>query len=306
MTALVFTHSDIKAFLACRRSWYWSYVQDFRAPEKPVGPLALGSRVHAAIESYYRDPKHADPIAIHEELFRRDLTKLEDESAPPWMIDQLCEDVIIGRNCVKLHRDWLADTGADDNYEVQAVEQVIEAPFLDGRVILRGKVDVLFRRKDNGFLVVDDLKTDGGWSGGTREQLERSWQHHIYLIALRLAAPDAIVGGAQYTVIKKVKNPARATTPLVHRHTVPATARVHDAKVKQLEVICREMLDTMERIEAEGVAHAYPVPSTQCQWCEFKQPCEIMDESTAAARSMLDANYTRGGRHGRYEESEPT
>jgi hypothetical protein len=61
------------------------------------------------------------------------------------------------------------------------------------------------------------------------------------------------------------------------------------------------MLKAMDQIEDEGVAYAYPVPSQQCQWCDFKQPCELMDESAAAARSMLDANYIRGGRHGRYD-----
>jgi hypothetical protein len=267
-----------------------------------MGPLALGNRVHAAIEYFYRGEGSA--VTEHERLSKIDLAKLEaDPDVKPWEMDTFYSDVIMGRNCVRLHEEWLAATGADDNYSIEGVEHLIEAPLLDGAVTIRGKADVLFRRRDNGFIVVDDLKTDGGWGGGVREQLERSWQHHVYLIALRLSGAFAgeVIEGAEYTVIRKVKNPARSSTPLVQRYRVPATTRVADNKLKQLEVIVAQMLKAMDQIEDEGVAYAYPVPSQQCQWCDFKQPCELMDESAAAARSMLDANYIRGGRHGRYD-----
>src|SRR5690606_40430293 len=58
----IFTHSDISNFLTCRRKWYYDYVLDYRPPEPLTGPLALGSRVHAALEAYYKG-ETTDPVA---------------------------------------------------------------------------------------------------------------------------------------------------------------------------------------------------------------------------------------------------
>src|SRR5690606_29255214 len=194
---------------------------------------------------------------------------------------------------------WLEDTGADEKFDIVGAELTVTAPLLEGRVQIQGKGDVLFRRRDNGFLVAYDLKTDGG-RPGTREQLERSWQHHIYLIALRLMEPEAIVGEAYYTVIRKLSRPSSATRPMVERWRVPGTTRMAAGKQRQLEAICAEMLRTMEQIETEGLAHAFPSPNHECQWCPYKQPCEVVDESVEAARAMLDREFVRGGRHDRY------
>jgi hypothetical protein len=294
---IVITHTDLKNFLLCRRRWFFDYVLDYRLPEKVVGALALGSRVHAGLEHYYKGL--GDPLERHEELFRADLAALEAADTPPWDIEQLYKDVIVGRNCVAAHQEWLATEGADAGYTIEGVEQTVTAPILDGRVTIVGKVDVLFRRVDSGFLVVNDLKTDGG-RPGSREQLERSWQHHIYLIALRLSHPDQFIAEAHYTVIRKLARPSRAKGALVERFRVPGTTRMADTKLRQLEVICTEMLRTMESIQAEGMDHAFPSPNHECQWCPYKQPCEVLDESSDAAQAMLDREFVRGGRHGRY------
>lgn len=296
--ALVVTHSDIKEFMLCRRRWYLNYVADYRKPESLVGALALGTRVHSAIEHYYRT--FGDAAVKHEELFRRDLATLEDNpDTPSWAIDQLYEDVIIGRHSVNAHQKWLEDTGADEEFEVEAVEETVSAPLLDGMVELRGKVDVLFRRRDNDFLVVNDLKTDGG-RPGVQEQLERSWQHHIYLIALTLSKPERIVGEAYYTVVRKLSKPSRATKPQVERHRVPGTTRTAPNKLRQLEVVCAEMLRVRADILEHGLDHAFPEPNHECGYCPYKQPCDLLDESPEAAVEMLEREYIRGGRHGRY------
>jgi len=298
MTGIVITHSDIKDFLLCRRLWNWAYREDFRVADRKDGALALGTRVHEALEEYYRFG--TDPLAEHQRLFERDLETLEDDpDTKPWAIDQLYKDCIVGRNCVTAHQEWLADEGPDDPYDIVAVEETVEAPLLDGRVLLRGKVDVLFREKATGFLVVNDLKTDAG-RPGTREQLERSWQHHCYLIALRIMHPELNVTSAHYTVIRKVSRMGSVKGPMVQRWRVPGTTKMAVNKLRQLERICTDMLDLMERVETGGTDSAYPSPNHECPWCDFRQPCEVTDESTEAARAMLDRQFIRGGRHGRY------
>lgn len=295
MTPLFISYSDIDNFLTCRRLWRWDFVDDIRKPESLTNALATGHRVHAGIEHYYRTGN--DPTVEHDRLARLALTELEDAEAPPWEIDKLMESMIVGRNCCKLHHEWLAETGADDEYDVVDVEQVVEAPILDGRVILRGKVDKLFRRKDNGMLVVDDTKTEGSWGGGTRVMMERSYQHWCYLIALRLSRPDEMVGAAQYTVIRKVKKiPSTPTTPLVSRFRVPGTTRSTAFKLRQIEAVCGEMLSAIPDGDL-----CYPSPGRACTWCDYRHPCELMDEMPAAAVEMLDRDFSRGGKHARYD-----
>lgn len=301
MSAITITHSDISMFLQCRRKWAWSYVQDFQKKEGKTGPLALGTRVHASLEEYYRDG--ADPLVVHDRLAREALADvLDDPHAAPWDEDNLYEDIILGRNCLIAHQEWLADTGADSMFEVAAVEGLIEAPILDGRVILRGKVDVLFKHIETGDLWVMDLKTSGAQVSGIREILERSYQHHVYLTLARLNNPDGPhIAGAMYTVMKKVRNLDRATTPVVERFRAPAVLRTGPIKLRQIERICTEMLMVMESLETEGNSVAYPSPQQACKYCEFKQPCEVADENPLAARSMLDTLFVRGSRHKRYD-----
>lgn len=296
---LVITHSDIHNFLQCRRKWGWDFINDYRKSETVFGALACGSRVHASLEHYYKGL--GDARDEHERLFRIDYAALEaDPDCPPWGLDQMHKDIIMGRNAVAAHMDWLSDEGADDLYDIEAVEQVVEAPMLGGKVLLRGKVDVLFRRRDNGFLVINDLKTDGGMLG-LREMLERSWQHHVYLIALRESRPTEFVQEAYYTIIKKVMNPKRVKTGMVERHKVPGTSKMATNKKAQLEVILSRMLDTVGVLSTPGSeAHAYPSPSSNCRFCDYRLPCEVADESTQAAGEMLDRLYIKGGRHARY------
>lgn len=295
--ALVITHSDIASYMQCRRKWAWDFVFDYRKPEVSFGALACGSRVHKAIEHYYAHG--GDPMVEHERLFRHDHDILEaDPDSPPWGLDQMYKDAIMGRNAVAAHQEWLATEGADSEYDVVAVEQMIEAPMLDGRVLLRGKVDVLFRRLDNGFLVINDLKTDGGMYGLV-EQLERSWQHSIYLIILKLLHPEQFVQEAYYTILKKVMAPKRVKTGMVERIRVPGTSRMADSKMRQLEVVLTEMLAARDAVLTNFDA-AYPQPSGNCRFCDFKLPCPVADESAGAAVAMLDSQYIRGGRHARY------
>lgn len=297
---MVITHSEIHMFLTCRRKWEYYSLQDYSKPEKFDGPLALGSRVHAALEQFYRDG--VDPVEVHDTLA---LQAVKDaEASGLSFFDQLYDDIVVGRNCVKAHQQWLEDTGADSNFEVAMVEEKLEAPILDGRAILRGKVDMMFREIDTGFLILNDLKTTSVWQGGLREILERSYQHHVYLALANVVSPDKNINGATYTVIKKVKNLSKVSGPLVERFRVPATRRAADEKLRQIEAIATEMLRARDEFMERGATRlTYPSPQMECRWCEYKHPCELADESPRAAYDMLAREYVKGIRYARYEEA---
>lgn len=303
-TPVIITHSDLSRFLTCRRQWHYDYVLDFRPPEKATGPLALGTRVHAALEAYYSGATD-DPVAWIDAKGKEDLEALDyDNNAKPWDYDQMYEDMIVGRNCVKLYMEWLEETGADDNYRTVAVEEKVEVPILGGRAILRGKVDLLKEDITSGLMCADDFKTTGDWGGDLRGQLERSYQHWCYLIGLQHNYPDRNVECSQYTVLRKVKKipttPPKA--PLIQRFTVPATRRAIGAKRAQIDRIALEMLNLRDKTDP---AVFYPSPSRACGWCDYKAPCDIADESTEASLALLaNGGYTQGTRYDRYRDKE--
>lgn len=297
---VVITHSDVESFLQCRRRFAWAYINDLSPPEQVWGDLPLGARVHSAIEGLY-DGVH--PVNLHDEMARKDVAALEaDTTRPPWALDQLYKDIIVGRNCVTSYVDFLS-AGGDDGLKVVGNEVKVEVPFCDGQVILRGKVDRLFQRDIDEALIVDDLKTSSVWRTGLRERLERSYQPYTYAVIEKLLNPDRYIAGAQFTVIKKVANKRRVKDALVERFPVPGFASVVETKMRQLEEICREMLRLIERVQTEGhIVAAFPSPADHCRWCAFKHPCELADESPVASEAMLDAEFRRGIKHARYDE----
>lgn len=307
-TPVIITHSDIKNFLSCRRKWYYDYVLDYRPPEQLTGPLALGTRVHAALEAYYKGETD-DPVAWIDAKGRADLDALDYNSeTKPWDYDKMYDDMIIGRNCMTFYMEWLEETGADDNYRVVTVEEKVEAPLLDGRAILRGKVDLLHEDLTNGILCTNDFKTTADWGGDLRGQLERSYQHWCYLIGMQHHYPDRNVECAQYTVLRKVKKaPAKVSkeSPLISRFAVPATRRSIGTKRAQIERIAMEMIHLRDQ---EDPSVFYPSPGDPCKWCPFKAPCEIADESVEASVALLSSGkYVQGKRYARYDtESEKT
>lgn len=297
---IVLTYSDINQFVRCKRAWYWTYYKDVRPAEKLYGPMPLGTRVHKALEYYYKTGD--DPMVRFEELAAADVAYVE-AYGEGWEADKLYEDIIVGRLCVGNHQQWLRITGADHKYDVVSVEEMQEAEIIPG-VIIRTKVDVKFRDRDTGFLYNNDIKTDGSWMGSPWDYFERSWQHSIYDIVSRRNAVDEIVDGSMYTVIKKAKRASSLKGAPVERRMVPGTRKTWAAKERQLEMIATDIKNLIHHLDAYVYPDgAYPTPTRDCQWCPVKVPCTLMDESTEAAIDYVASNFVVGGRHARYEET---
>lgn len=293
------SHSDITQFQRCRRAWLWGYVEDRNEPDRLVGALALGTRVHAALEAWYGG-QVTHPVEMHDHLVHRDYATLEASSPASWEIEQFYDDARVGRNCINAYMDWLAETGEDQDLEVQAVESTIEVPFLDGRVLLRAKVDVTFRRITTGGLVQRDFKTTGRALSVARAELERSYQLRMYDLIQSLLTPAEIVEGGEYAIIKKATKRQRGK-PEVERFAVPGLVRQRDMTREHLEGICLDMLRLLAEMGTEPTERLfYPTPAESCSWCQFRHPCMIYQDNPEAGQQMLDVEFSKG-RHARYE-----
>lgn len=295
---VVLSHSDISQFLTCRRQFLWGYLQDRNPPDSKIGALALGSRVHVALELSYKTGE--DAVSVHDRLVAADIAEMEAAGAPGYDLDKLYEDAIVGRNCVVAYMEWLEAEGADHGLSVHGVESQIQCVILDGRVLLRGKVDLRLLRDSDGRLIIVDFKTTGRAVSMLALELERSYQPRVYDIIQRLADPTLEVAEARFRILKKVTRKQHGT-PGVTEISVPGLLRSRPTYMAQIEAICSEILRLVDAA-AEGHSDAlfYPSPGEHCGWCAFKHPCTIAQENPATAVEMLDELFIRG-RHDRYD-----
>ncbi len=295
---IVITHSDIAQFLKCRRQWQWGFIEDRNPPERVTGALALGSRVHECLEMWYKNGD--DPVDTHDKIIASTIAKLEEDGEPSWTLDKLYEDAIVGRNCCTTYMDWLADTGADDGLVADGVESMIETPILDGRVMLRGKVDIRFRRESDGALMICDFKTTGKSVDQLIQELERSYQSFVYAAIQKRITPDDYVIGGMYRIIRKVTRKQYGNT-YVDQKMIAGMARSQPNVEQQIFAICSEMADIIDRYAEDKTTDSlYMTPGEHCSWCAYKNPCMIANENPQAAKEMLIEQFV-SGKHKRYD-----
>ncbi len=291
MTQIILTHSDLTNYLRCRRQFKWSVVDDWTKPDASVGPLALGTRVHAAIEAFHLTGE--DPVDAHTALVLK--ARAKEDSAPDWVRKQLEDDILVGMNCVMAYRQWVLDEDPYGKWRRIGIEQTVETELLGGRVLLRGKLDLLLQDPDTGVLLLEDYKTMAATrTEAAQNHVLRTYQHKVY--AHTLENEGHTVGGARYIHLKKVKSLSRTTNPVIVSD-VPAMRRTSRVAVAYLEQICSEILGLMAAEEETGW---YPHPQDSCSWCIYRNPCLLADEGRGAEKIALADQFQHGTRLSRY------
>jgi RecB family exonuclease len=296
------SNSEMSTFTRCRRKWYLGSYLGLRPKMRSyTGPLALGSRVHAALEAYYTDGR--DPVEVNHELAHVDRLKLLDEGRDIFELDNEAD---LGRIMLEGYMSWLADTGADSDIEVIGAEQTVTADILDGDVRLIGKLDMRIRRLTDGVRMFVDFKTVGGGFGEFAKFAQMDPQQ-LYYHLLETLQPgtdgtDERTDGGMYRLLKKVKRTASARPPFYEQIEVRHNAisvrnmwfRVHGAASDILHV--KRQLD----LGAQHHVVAYPTPNRDCSWsCAFFQVCPMMDDGSAAEQFFEDF-FERGNSLERY------
>jgi RecB family exonuclease len=158
------SNSELGTFKDCRRKWWFGTYRGLQPKaRKATGPLALGTRVHAALEAYYTDLQ--DPIEVYNGL-------VEDERFQLYALEQDTTDFDkeseLGRVMIEGYLQWLEETGADAQLEVIGAEKKLSSTIMDGRVELIGKVDARVRRKTDGVVLSMDHKTVASFDSITK------------------------------------------------------------------------------------------------------------------------------------------
>ncbi len=282
------SNSELQTFKDCRRRWWLSYYRRLRPrQENMTGALALGSRIHAALDDYYG--KNIPLLEAHSLHVEKDRLILNETFRDTSDLDSEAE---LGRIMLEGYLQWVEENGIDAELEMLSTEEIIEMPLLDGKVILQGKIDMRVRRKADGVRMFRDFKTVGGSFTDFASMAHMNEQILTYMTleAAQNKEGERSEGGI-FTMLKKVKRSTNARPPFYEqmevRHNVFALRNFW----QRIHGTINDLLSTRKALD-EGTTHqlvAYPRPSRDCKWkCAFFAVCPLLDDGSAAEQAISE------------------
>ncbi len=283
------SNSEVQTFKDCRRKWWLSYYRRLQPKSKQMtGALALGSRIHEALDMYYS--KNIPLLEAHSQLVDIDKHILIESYRDTYDLESEAE---LGRIMLEGYLQWVEENGIDAELEMISTEEIISMPLLDGAVELQGKIDMRVRRRADGVRMFRDFKTVGGSFTDFSSMAHMNEQILTYMMLETAQNKEGERSeGGIFTMLKKVKRSANARPPFFEqievRHNVFALRsfwqRIHGTLTDMLSA--RKALD-------QGGDHrfvAYPRPSRDCKWkCQFFTICPMFDDGSAAEAALEDA-----------------
>lgn len=295
------SNSEIQTFKDCRRKWYFNYYRRLIPKTVKVsGPLALGTRVHGALEKHYEEG--TDLLEAYAELMEQD----REIARENWLnMDELESEGEMGRVMLEGYLEWLDEEGIDSDYDIISNEETLTMPIIPGVVNLKGKLDMRVRRKSDGARLIRDFKTVGQSFAQYVSTLHLNEQVLTYMtLEAYHNTPEDRSDGALFTLFKKNKRTARAQPPFYDQVEVQHNDFTLRSFWKRLYGTVSDLMRTKEALD-QGVEHqivAYPRPSQDCRWkCQFFSVCPLMDDGSAAEAAVTDM-FEVGNPDARYDD----
>ena len=292
---LTVSQSTIATFDRCRRKWYLAYYRELGRPSDYSSPLTVGNLVHEALEQYYAGAYGDAPIFL-EPIEWVKHHAVETIESHPEHAESIARDAELAGIMVHGYMEWLAETGADSDFEHVEPEREIRARLING-IELIGKLDGKVQTRDGwtGFLEnktvqnFDDLPAIA--------QIDRQLLTYDLLEYLEIVdkgvAPFPKVDGAILNMLRKVKRTARANPPFYARHRVQHNVeelRNHWRHVVAISLDIRNAIERLERGESHQTV-APPTPARDCRYgCIFFTICPLMDDGSDV-ESVIEFEY---------------
>ena len=283
------SNSEIQTWKDCRRKWWLAYYRRLQPKNKQfTGALALGSRIHQALDDHYT--KGIPLIEAHGILVETDKKILTDEYRDTYELDAEAE---LGRIMLEGYLQWNEENGIDSEFELISAEEVIELPMLEGKVILQGKIDQRVRRKADGVRFFRDWKTVGGsftdFAAGA--QMNEQIKTYMLLETAQNKEGERTEGGI-FTLFKKVKRTANAKPPFYDQIEVRHNVFTLRAFWANINAVLNDIMGARKQLD-EGVhfqSVVYPRPSRDCKWkCQFFALCPMFDDGSAVEQALSDS-----------------
>lgn len=290
-TGVPISNSEIQTFKENRREWWLRYYLG-RAPKEVsmVGPLPLGTRIHLALEMMYKegsDPVdvYMEQLAIDRELFLQSRDAFNEDK-----IKKFNSDAELGRIMVEGYLEWVAETNVDANIRVLDVEQELTYPLFDGKVVLRGKIDMKVQDASSGFTLLMDHKSAISFSQ-YHQIAHMSEQLMTYTMLEKLQGGPSPIEGGMYNLLKKVKRSAKAKPPFYERIVVRFNQTILDNFWIRTNGIVRDIIRVRDELDAGADPQyvAYPAVNDTLLWkSNFFPVYHMLDDGSAAERWLED------------------
>ena len=289
------SNSEIQTFKDCRRRWWLQYYRRLQPKQKDMtGALALGTRIHAALDAHYA--QGTPLLQAHSELVEKDKQLLLADFRD---VNDLETEAELGRIMLEGYEQWVEENGIDAELEMISTEEKIIAPLFNGAVELQGKLDMRVRRKADGVRLFRDFKTVGGSLSEFSSMAHMNEQVMTYMLleSSKFDEKERSEGGI-FTLLKKVRRTAAAKPPFYDhveiRHNIFTMRsfwqRIHGTIADLMRI--RTALDAGEN----PAFHVYPRASRDCKWkCQFFAICPMFDDGSAVEQALSDS----------YEEKDP-
>lgn len=316
---MYFSNSEIQTFKRCRRKWYLAWYRQLKLrAEDPVGALAIGNRVHRALQAWYvpEGETPTDPRIALEAAVRADWEACKHAYAQrgvepsPELIKEFNENTALERAMVEGYLQWLTETGVDSGLRVVASETYLEAaldvPGVEVDVKLIGKIDVRVVRERDGARLFIDHKTTGSLTEPLKTIRMDPQMLHYHVLEWLSDVEAARCDGALYNMLKKVKRTSRANPPFFDRVEVRHNAKELEAFKQQLIGVIRTIIETRARLDngEDPAVVAYPTPDKTCGWsCDFLPVCPMHDDGSRV-EDMLQHHYVVGDPYSYYRDQE--
>lgn len=286
------SNSEVQAFKSCRRKWWLAWYRGYTPRMTEFsGVRSIGTRLHLALSSYYT-PGYIDsvnPLEAHVKAAEEDMAAyLANAEQRGYVVDTspLLKNFSLERIMLEGYLEWLAETGADEDLEIIASEQYMEATLKPGTKII-GKLDARVRSRTTGRRKFIDHKSVSVF---VKPQLLRQNEQflHYELLESLSGAPERC-DGAFYNQLRRVKRTANAKPPFYKREIVQHNQHELDSYTKRLRGTIREIELTEERLE-QGIDPLFlvpPTPTTECDWkCPFVAVCPMYDDGSRAEDAL--------------------
>lgn len=309
-----FSNSEIKTWKRCKRKWWLAYHRLLQpATQSAEGALAIGTRVHLALATYYGGKwDQTEALAVYNQSATDDIDRMT-AADPFYDPKKLVSEIELGRIMIEGYFQWVEETGADEGLTIINPETVIEAPIdIKGDdVRIRGKLDLRIRREFDGARMFLDHKTAASLNQANMTILKDE-QMLMYQLLERLEA-WAIGGdegertdGGIYSMLRKVKRTDRAKPPFYDRIEI----RHNETELRNFYTrVHGEIIDILraEKFLRDGGDHQWivpPNPTRDCSWdCPFFEPCRLMDDGSRV-EALIESYYVIGDPDARYAEDE--
>jgi RecB family exonuclease len=310
-TPYVLSNSEIQVFKDCRRKWWLNYYRRLQPKQKDyTGALALGSRIHEALDQYYSSDGEIGLLDAHAALVKKDMETLVAEYRDTSDLEAEAE---LGRIMLEGYLQWMDEEGIDSNLEKISNEEIIQMPLFDGEVVLQGKLDMRVRRKSDGVRMFRDFKTVGGSFADFASQAQMNEQILTYMLleSAQNTEPGERSEGGLFTMLKKVKRTANAKPPFYEQIEVRHNIFTMRSFWQRIHGTISDLMNVKKSLDvgADPNFVAYPSPSKDCKWkCQFYTICPLIDDGSAAEAAISEMYVVSDpyGYYGKNEEKKGT